>query len=240
MGQLTRAQIVTQALSKAGADATALTTLANTWLNTRLRTLYASWPWPFLHRPVSAIPLAAGTTALVVGAGSGGITNEIKRILDPLYIYDSAYTTKGKIRIRALLDETLDMELATQDTALNRGRPELVKVVADSALWGRWNLIPYPVPDKAYLLKLDYIEQPADINTAAGGDAVKPIYPSDRTLVAAVVAEILAYDEGLESPAAAVAEEEYGALAVQDRVRYGEVFGTNDQLGLDGSVFRKK
>lgn len=230
MGQLTRAQIVSAGLNKAGD--TSLTTLANTWFNAWLRSQYRAWPWPFLHRRSSAISLAAGTTSLSVGAGSNGVTLEIQRILDPIRVGDSTYSTKKDARIVALVNGPQDYDENLNDPALTRGLPDRFKIRADSSLWGKWTLIPYPVPDKAYRIYLDYLEQPADISA----DATVPLYPNDRTMIQAVLVDALQYmDEGNRYQAEL---EILGSMVVDDRAKYGEVMGTNDQMGLDPGVFR--
>jgi hypothetical protein len=116
-----------------------------------------------------------------------------------------------------------------------------MKVKQDD-VWGRWSLIPTIVPDKAYLLAIDYIAMPDDIDETSAGDATKPIYPSDITLVKAVVASALQYladpRDGTSVAAAQAADEDYGASAVQDRIRYGYSDGSNDTLRLDSRVHR--
>lgn len=229
MGQLTRAQIVSNGLQLAGD--TSLTTLANTWLNAWLRAHYASWPWPYLHKRITGVALAAGTTSIDIGAGSNGVTPEIKRIISPLWLYSSTYSTARKLTVRATYGGDIGSEEVVHDSATWRGTPELIRIRAHTSTWGKWTLVPLPAPDRAYLLGIDYIEQPADLSS----DSTVPICPSDRTMIQAVKQAALDYMGHRDE---AMAEMQLlSAMATEDRLRYGEVAGTNDMITLDPSVF---
>jgi hypothetical protein len=232
MGIRTRAVLVSEGLLMAGNES--LTTRANIWLDDWLRNVYRSWPWPFLNRRASGIALAAGTTALTIGGGSGGITLDIQRLIDPLYVYNSTKTAKQRARIVALNAGPIDQDESVLDSTLGRSIPIQFKARANSALWGKWDLIPYPVPDVAYLLAFDYLEQPANL----ASDSTIPLYPNDRTMMWAVMAAALVYTEGVESPPAQAALSAVDGMVVQDRMKYGEVPGINDVWGLDPNVFR--
>jgi hypothetical protein len=229
MGQLSFASIVTNGLQKAGD--TSLTTYANVWLNAFLRETYRDWPWPFLHKRTTGIALAAGTTSLSFGAGSTE-TLEVPRIFDPIKVYTAAYTGKGVARIRQIIESDVDHDAVFNDTTQGRGIPTTMKIQPDASLWGKWTLRPWPVPDKAYLLGIEYLIQPADISNTA----LVPMYPNDRTMILAVEAEALNHMHEAE-----LAMAKFSALqqaVVQDRLRYGSAEGINEDQSLDDSVFR--
>jgi hypothetical protein len=109
--------------------------------------------------------------------------------------------------------------------------PTKFKVRASSGFTGRWHLIPDPIPNQNLLLGFNYLETPADITDTA----VVPLYPSDATMIQAVMVDALIY---MNNEKADSERDMLGVMVVNDRVRYGEVTGTNDQLGLDPSTFR--
>jgi hypothetical protein len=124
------------------------------------------------------------------------------------------------------------------DNTVRRGVPLSFKVRAGT-LWGNWSLVPMLVPDRDLLLTFDYQEQPADLAVAAGGDSSVPIYPNDLTLIQAVVLDAVIDMYGVDSSEASAATDEFSALAARDRMEYASVPGTNDELGLDSSVFKR-
>ncbi len=229
MGQLTRATIVSEGLLKAGN--TSLTTRANVWFNAWLRSTYRAWPWPFLHKRATGIALAQGATSLTFGNGSTE-TLEVQRVLDPIWVYDSAYATRARARIRPVVgDVGLNLDETINSPTGNVGLPEFFKVRASNTVWGTWTLQPVRVPDKAYLLAVDYLVQPADISS----DATVPVYPNDQTMIQCVCAHAWQY----------MGDERYGeglqilaSMVTDDRMKYGEVAGTNDMVSLDPGVFR--
>lgn len=230
MGQLSHDTIISEALLKAGKEPSTLSTRATVWLNARLRGLYKGWAWPYLQRRIDSLALTTGTASLSLGAGAGGVTEEIKLIRSPILVYKSDYTVRVYAHIEELQGDFGD---AGYDTTAQRGVPNRFKVRADTSLWGKWTLRPIPVPDRDLLLVVDYQIQPANIS----GSTV-PLYPNDRTLIAGVMADAFIYMYGPDSAEAAAAEDEFSALAARDRAEYGGVPGTNDLLGLDSSVFR--
>jgi hypothetical protein len=233
MGQLTRDQIVAAALLQGGM-ASSLSTRAEKPFNAALRSLYKAWSWPFLKKRATGISLPTGTQALTLGAGSGGITLEIQEFFDPLYVYTSDRGTKQTCYIQQLVkNPNVSMDETLNDSSTFRGLPTRCKIRA-STLWGRWDFIPLPFPEKDYLLAFDYLEQPADISS---GSSV-PIYPNDRTLIRVVMAEMLLDQHGIASKQYQAAAEEAGAMVVHDRQRYGQHTGDNDNIGLDTSVFK--
>lgn len=231
MGQLTRLQIVTQGQLQAGRDD--LATPLNIYFNAWLRSQYAAWPWPFLVRKQTGLALAAGAASISFGAGAT-VTPEVQRIIDPIFVYDSTYTTKARSRIRQLTSGDLLEDETINNPAIWRGLPTTFKVRADPTLWGKWTLVPIPIPDRNYLLTFDYLHQPADV----AADATVPIYPNDRTMIQAVFSETLKYANGADDPAYQQALDVLGAMTIDDRVKYGVVPGTNDVVQLDQSIFR--
>lgn len=229
MGQLSAANLIATALNKAGDSR--LTTPALTWLNAWLRSAYAAWPWPYLQRRIAGLALPAGTQSLSLGAGAGGVTLEIKRVLDPLWVYDSVYSTKLRARIRTYIAGDAFEDESINNPATNIGCPQQFKIRADTSLFGKWSLIPTPVPDKAYLLAVDYIIIPADIVTTTD----VPTYPNDRTMIQAILCDALQY---MKDKAYLDELQVLASMVIDDRVKFGEVAGTNDQTLLDPSVFR--
>lgn len=229
MGQLTRGTIVSEGLLIAGD--TSLTTRANIWLNAGLRELYRSWPWPFLHKRHNGISLPAGTASFNFGNGATEAL-EVARIFAPINVYSSDYSITAHARVRQFTEHNLSTDEITQDPAKNVGIPTDFRVSPSNSVWGTWTLRPSPIPDKALLISLDCLIQPADLS----GDSSVPIYPNDETLIQIVVAQALRWNEELER-----GEAEYGRLEqmkVADRLRYGSVPGLNDLWGFDSGVFK--
>lgn len=235
MGQLTRLQIVNQGMLLAGRDN--LAAVVNVDFNAWLRSVYMGWPFPFLTVKKSALALGAGVTSVAVGAGSGGVTLGIQKILSPLLVYTADQTSRGEAPIVQLTGGGVDFDEVVNPSTTWRGMPTQFKVAARST-WGSWDLIPGPFPDKDYLLAFSYISQPADIDTTSTGDSTVPIYPNDRTMIQACMVQTLLYKEGADDSAYLQALDVLDAMVKSDKVKYGAVPGTNDMLQLDGSVFR--
>lgn len=232
MGALTRGTIVSEGGLQAGD--TSLGTRMNAALNAWLRSMYAAWPWPFLERRKSGLALAAGDTSVAVGGGSGGVTPQIQRILNPIYVYNSAYSKRGRATIRQLTGGPIDLDESANSSSVGRGMPAAFKVRGKSTGFGVWDLIPYPVPDAAYLLAFDYLELPADLSS----DSDIPLYPNDRTMIQLVMSEVLKYKEGADGPGYQGALQVLGSMVGEDRAKFGVVPGTNDLVQLDADVFR--
>lgn len=230
MGVLTASEIVVEAGLLAGNDN--IQTRALVALNAWLRKQYRAWPWPFLLKKASAVPLVTGATAITVGNANGNVTPEIARIFAPIYVYDSAYTRKARADIVQLQGGPVDMDEVVNNPATNTGIPTRFKVRDTGATQrGTWSLQPWNIPSANLLLAFEYQYQPANIVLAD-----TPAYPADRTLIQVVKAFIVEFEDGLEA-----AGDEWGvasSMLVDDRNIYGEVAGTNDVHGLDGSVFR--
>lgn len=229
MGQLTRAQIVSEGLLAAGDSR--LTSRANVWLNAWLRSQYAAFPWPFLLREKAGITLSSGSNSFQIGAGEGGVTAEIRRIVDPINLYTAAKSTRTQIRIRSAVETELHSDPDLNDPTNHRGLPTEARVYADATTWGKWTVQFDKWADQTYLVKLKYYEQPADLTS----DSAKPLYPNDRTLMKAVETEALRYkkDPSWQNELNVLA-----AMVVDDRLKFGEVPGQNDWMILDPNVYR--
>jgi hypothetical protein len=235
MGQLTRKQIVDQALAEIGYDST-YQTLANVALNISLKAIYESWPWPFLQRNISGVALGSGVTSLPFGVGAGGVSNVVQKVRDPLFLYRTDRTVAGRARVRQFIGNDPSMEPGVFDPLSVRGLPTAFRIEADPLVYGKWHLIPYPVPDRDYLLKINYTETPAIISSASIDDGVVPLYPNDDTLQQIVKAWALGHQN--DKAGQTEAESKLSIMKINDRVKYGTVEGINDILGLDPSVFR--
>ncbi len=233
---MTRGELVTQSLRNAGVSDT-LGTRANEWLNSWLASQYEAWPWPFLRRKASAITFTSGSTSKTVGAGQGGITNGIQRIYDPMYIYSSAYTVRGEVRIISIDDQGMNANEVINNPATHTGLPTAMKVYFNSAYQGALDLVPNTFPDRDLLLAFDYLEIPAIIDETSSGDSTKPLYPNDQTIKQALKAHALDYDKrGKE------AQEAFAVLSAMiqaDRVKYGARMGHNSTWGKDPTVYSR-
>jgi hypothetical protein len=232
MGALTNTSIISQGMALAARDD--LATSALTWLNAWLRSQYAAWPWPFLMKRARNQTLSAGTTSYTFGAGSGGATDWVHQVRDPVLVRSADYGTRNVIRIRQLvggqpnIDPEWDEDMVNSSTS--RALPSYFKVRA-STVGGQWILWPQRVPDRDYTISIDYQFLPADMVAGA-----TPIYPGDETMVQLIKAKSYEYSQRLKEAAAAM--EEVRQMAVNDRLRWGTVDGTNDQMQLDSKVFR--
>lgn len=227
MGARTLTQLVASGLAKAGR--TDLTTLATQELKNWLRDQYRAWPWPFLQKRKASASLAAGATSLAIGGGNGGVTNGIITIHDPVYIYTSDYNTRSVVRIRALTGGPSRLDLDVLNPATSTGLPSYFKMRPGS-VEGAWNLIPDVIPDKAYLLALDYTEMPADL---ASGDT--PIFPSDRIMEKVVQAFALDYQHKFQE--AQMLEGVISDMILGLKSNSGGSPGFNDSVGLDPETF---
>lgn len=232
MGTLARSEIVARGLRLAGD--TTLTTRANEWLNSWLRSQYAAWPWPFLIKRASSLTLAQGATSLTVGAGSGGVSDVIRQVRDPIFVY----TTDKSMRVKARISQIADPSLAADESTILStaiGVPPYFKVRAEGTTFGKWVLYPSLIPDRALLVAFDYLVQPADIDTSTGGDSTVPLYPDDETMIQAVFVAGLKYLKRYDE--LATEDATLSAMKSGDRLKWGEVLGTNGAMGLDPNVF---
>lgn len=231
MGQLTWGDIITEGGLLVGDDSQG--TRAKIWFNAWLRKTYRSWAWPFLKRRLSGLSLVSGAASVSFGAGAGGVTQEISRVFEPIYVYTSDFKTRARADIMELLDEDIMYDESSRDPAANIGMPRRFKMRADTTLWGKWSLITFPIPDRNYLLAFDYQVVPANLVL----DADTILYPEDRTLMQAAKCAVLDYADG---PAAGTTQSELQVLStmiMDDRINYGDAAGDGEYWSLDGSVF---
>lgn len=227
MGTMTLATIVSEGGLQAGD--TGKTNRATVDLKTWLRSQYAAFLWPFLKSVVSGVSLAAGEASLLLGAGSNGVTPHLQRIIDPMWVYPSDYSSKTPVRI---ITDHGDNDSLIADTLLSnvpRGTPNICRV-SHTSTPGQRKLEFDLVADKAYKLKIGYYFTPAD-----PGSTDIPIYPNDRTMIQAVKSFILGYNRSED----AAAERDMAAAMVQsDMMKYGMETGIGDAILLDPKVFR--
>lgn len=97
-----------------------------------------------------------------------------------------------------------------------------------------WELIPFPLPDRTYLVSFDYMYYPADPcpNTTS-----IPLYPNDETMEQAIQAAALRHMNGPADESYQASLAELNSMVVKDRITDGQVDGTNDLMRLDPDVF---
>jgi hypothetical protein len=231
MGVKTLSTIVSEGMALGGRTDTALATPVAAWVNNWLEQTYLQWPWPFLYKSRAQLTLAAAAQSQDVGAGNGGITNRVQRIIDPIWVYES--TGNGSIaRVRKLTGGVDPQNEERVQVAANyTGKPTTFRIRPGST-GGIWTLVPQPFPDKAYLLAFDYIELPASLATSD-----TPIYPNDLTLVQAALVATLLYVNGHDDPAYQDAIQVLAKRVSQDRTGFGNALGINDTVDLDEGVY---
>jgi hypothetical protein len=233
MGSLTLTQLSAAGRGRAGNLSDAVKARVEIEFQAWLDRQYAGWSWPFLKKRATGLSLTAGATSLTVGAGNGGVTREIIKLVSPVIFYTSDRTTKGKAHIiQSSGDNSLTYDETLADSATFRGAPEMFKA-RHGSVRGSWDLVPMPFPDKALLLALDYYELPASL-----GSSTIPIYPSDQTLITAFEALTLRDQKGVASPEYQAAADSLNGLIAYDRSTYGSAPGENDFLPLDSSRFK--
>lgn len=235
MGSLTRAQIVTQGLQRAGrTDLNARATEAlRTWLKARAR----DWPFLWTRKSREGLVLGAGVVSLSVGGGDGGITNEVQRILNPIWVYNTTYTTRSNGLIMSRDSVDLDTENRINNPATVRGLPTQFKILASTSASGlnAQSIVPVPLADKSYLLVFDYIEtelDPIPLTTTV------PKYPNEQTMIAFVEMIATKWANGASDPDYQALKEEVGLMIAADRIHDGQSPGSNDAVQLDPGVFK--
>lgn len=221
----------------------------NVYLNQWLRSRAQDQMWPELIKRGKTISVPQGQQDVVVGATPGGsansgISDQIFRIVDPIWIYSSDYSSRGEARIRHLFGGTIDDDETINDPTTNKGIPTLVKArIAGYApgtkpQLGAWALVFTPYPDKAYLAVIDYSIIPADLDTTVGGaDAsTAPWYPNDLTMLSYI--EHLGHRFKQRSQLAAMKLQETNESILNDRMKLGTVPGTDDVNEVDEGMFR--
>lgn len=230
MGALTATQIIDEGLQLAGDRSVATRALG--WLNRWLASQYAAFPWPFLYRETSGVALNSGAQSITIGSGSGGVTEKIQRINDPIKLYNAAYNVQKVVRLQTMWGDSVEGG-ATVNPASNLGIPDTCRAKPDTATFGKWVLQFNRVADRALLAEISHIILP-DAVLASG----VPLYPNDRTLTHAVMADALRFKKGGDDPEYQDARELVASMTVDDRAKYGMTPGLNTMLGLDTKTFR--
>lgn len=232
MGRYTRDALITAGQNRIGNTDSNLATRLQTEFQAWLDRQYAGWSWPFCKKRATGLTLSQGATSLTIGAGSGGVTNEIIKLVSPIGYYTSDRSTYGKAPIVPSVDNsvTYDETLANSSTFV--GSPKEFKA-RHGSVRGSWDLVPLPFPNKAFLLSVDYYELPALLSSSS-----IPIYPSDATLIDALEAMALEDQYGPADARTTAAWERVTNKLAYDRSTYGSAPGENDRLELDSSVFR--
>jgi hypothetical protein len=228
MGRLTRGELVSEGQLLAGRDDMA--TQAASWLQRWLDAVAASWPWPSLHSEAVGIALGTGVSTLTLGGGSGGITGDILKIQDNVWMYDSTKTFRRRIRIRHQLSAPADRINASTMT----GPPATARIFAST--FGKYTMYFEPIPDKDYLLTIPYLLLPAKLTT----DADVPWFANDETMVQAIAFKVSEFHNGKDHPVTSAFQQNLAGLLSNDRIRYGAIVGVNDGMPLDPTVFRKR
>lgn len=225
MAQLTRDQIVSEGQLLAGRDDNA--TASNGWLQRWLDSVAASYVWPVLQTETIGISVPSGSTSLVLGNGSGGITEKVIKPLDNIWLYDSTRVFRRRLRIRHQLSAPIDRIGPSN----NVGTPNAVRGFNSS--FGVWTLYFDVTPNQDYLLTFPYIRLPAAIVT---GSEI-PWYPSDETMVQLVCFKNLEFYNQKDDPQTLQAQQMLAGLLNSDRLRYGSTVGINNKMILDPTVF---
>lgn len=235
MGSLTRTQIISQGATLAGRTDSGVLTEAVKWLNAWLRSQYQAWPWPFLLQRRSGLALTAGVQSILVGGGNSGITEHIQAVQDSFQMRTSTYAYRGRPRLMSYESATYDFDPDMSNPVTQRGPPSFIQIrTPDSPTPGVWKMIFLPTPDLNYILNFDYKFLPADL----ASDSSIPLYPNDRTMVQAVTTQTLLFSNGADDPGYQQALQVLGGMVIDDRVKSGQIPGTNDVWGLDGGVFK--
>lgn len=222
---LSRAQIVAQGLTLAGRDDEA-TLIANQWLQNWLNAVAASWSWPILRREAS---VSLSTQTKDVGAGQGGVSDYVLRIIDELWWYADGGASYGRIKLR---DHNAPAIEKFQPTDIV-GAPQTYRVTKPG--FGVARLSFDPAPDRTYTLYMAY----QSLGTQLSQDSSVPWYENDETLIQAVAFKALEYFDGKDAATTQAAQLQLAGLLNADKFRYGTAAGQNDVVYKDPKVFPK-
>lgn len=232
MGRYTRTELIAAGQNRMGNTSTALTTRLQTEFQAWLDRQYAGWSWPFLKKRTAGLTLSQGATSLTVGAGSGGVTLEIIRLVSPIIYYTTSRSTIGKAEIMDSVDNSIAFDETLANSSTFIGSPARFKA-RHGSVRGSWDLVPLPFPQVALNLALDYYALPALL-----GASDIPIYPADATLIDAITAMGCEDQYGVADPRTSSAWDRVSNKVAFDRSTYGNAAGENDHIGLDNSFFR--
>lgn len=238
MGDLTRAQLMSQAGLAAGNDQ--CQQFIRVWLNAWLKRTAKGWAYPFLKVRIENVPLNASAASVEVGLGAT-TPLYLHRIFNPLFIYTFDKKTRGRMYIRDLIEGDPDKDQSATNVADRLGMPTTCRIYTSGSdvYQGKFTVFPDPAPDKQYYLAFDAHVIPAGIPTVAASDTTVPWYPEDKTLLQACKCAIIEYDDGGEgNPKFDVEMQKLAAMVIDDRDFNGEGPGDNQLMALDKGVFR--
>lgn len=237
MGALTRKQIVTRGLFEAGCPST-LETRINERLNAWLRSQYAALDWPYLTKKATEVPYNTGDTSVNFGVstGTGSPATGVRRVIDPILIYRSDYSVRGRMRVSTVFNGSLTDDLTVNDPSKHKGIPTTCKVRPHASVQDAFTIFPNVAADRDLLLAIDYVEIPDSIDETSAGDSTRPVYPNDRTLIEAV--KYLALELERKVADARAVLEVVGGMVGDDKLKYGALPGINQTWGLDPKIFR--
>lgn len=217
---------------------TSLTARATVALRNWSRSVASGFLWPQLKREGDVIALAAGLQKITVGGGSGGITQEIARINDPLKLYTGTFTAKGDVRVETDWGQGFAVNNIANNPASNIGCPQRCRVKPKSAGGTQdlvtnyvWDIIFDRVADQAYSFEISYYLMP-QFATAAE----RLWYPVDQTCVQAVFAFVLKHKKDWKGYQ--MATETLKQMVSTDRMSEGVKPGINDTIPLNPKYFR--
>lgn len=228
MGASTLAEIVTEGLLQAGN--TSLTARAKTHLKKWLRTQAQNFQWP-VTKNQDSIDLVAGDESFSIGNGSGGVTQEIQRVLDPMKIFstDGGDTLNGLSVIRVVTD--WDDNTDAPSDGRGPGKPTQARV-SKTATKGEWEISFNYELDQDYTVAFEFYGVPVD-----PADGAVPWYPNDQTMIHVVYAWALRQMKNMKE--AAEADNEVRRMLGQDKLGNIDKDGINDNgIPLKSGVFR--
>lgn len=232
MARKTYLELRTYGAAIAGNDA------VDDWVKTKMnawfRKHYAAYAWPFLISQAASVTLSAGDTSIEVGGGSSGLTRQITRIFSPIYFRASgSFTNRGQAPVRQIVGDPSEMAAGFVDSSSQVGRPQsFIALPFQSSGSEKITLIPFPVPDKAYILGFTYQKLPDDM-----ADTDIPIYPNEMTLIQACKVAAIEYDSS-NSQFYIQEAQILSDMVAADRDTYGGTQSFGDILQLDSSVFK--
>lgn len=230
MGQLTHAQLVTEAVELAGN--TGLTTRAQTWLGLVLRHLAERFTFSQGPNTKAVFVTTPGLADYEVGSEVGGSADvfsgiPIRGIKRMLCGGDSADGDWAEMRV-----ETVgDVSSGTVTASAGSGFP-FAAILEPRDPVGGFDVTLVPTPDKAYRIMV--LVDAAGLTQPTYSAAAVSEYPNDMTIVQGVYALCLKHQQDERE---ASAWSLFEKMAGDDRVRYGNM-NTGQKLRLNPKTFR--
>lgn len=227
MARLTYAEIRTTGGLEGGNDS--VDSHIKTKMNAWLRKHYAQYPWPFLNRTAISATLASGATSMDVGAGNNAVTPQIVRVYGPIYWRDAtSVTNRGKANISQLLNQDLNQIAAQYDSSITGSPLAFTYTEMQTAAGLKYvTIVPYPRPDKAYLLTFMYQYLPDDLQ-----DTDVPLWPNEQTLIQCAKVQAIGYDNA-NTAWYKEESETLASMVAADRDAHGGNASFGDKLQLD-------